>query len=173
MKGQDVIKVKTSTRGVIKNGVAYSQGKSNKIDNIGMEVHGLDELFEDLMNLGDDAIFQLSEPSIKAANVVLEAAKAKVSVDNGDLQRALKVTAPGRKRGHAYQVFARVGFGKGASHGVALELGHKLYSHNKEVGAVKERPFLRPAADESAEKVADIITNAINNILEEFGAKDR
>lgn len=136
-----------------------------------VEIDGLDELIKAFAGLGENAIYKLGEPSTQAAQVVLNKAKPKIHDVTGELNKNLKVTKPGKQKSGSYKVFAKVGFGKGAMHGVPLELGHKLVIHGNQVGAVKERPFLRPAADESKEAVANILTDAMNEILDQMGGK--
>ena len=140
--------------------------------NHGFYIEGLDELIKDFAELGEDAIYRLSEPSVDAANIVLAKAMQKTNDITGDLDRALKVTKPGNKKGRAYRIFAKVGFTKKGMHGVPLELGHRLYFMGKKTNSdVAPRPFLRPAADESKDEVANIMAAAMNEIIKEFGDK--
>ena len=143
-------------------------GRGTKVN--GVSIDGLDELCEAFAQLGEDAVYKLSGPSVDAANVVLNRARAKINDVSGDLAAGLKVTKPGKSKGHAYRIIAKVGFGKGAQHGVPLELGHNLVLFGNETDKhVKERPFLRPAADESKNEVTDIMADAMNKILDEMG----
>jgi hypothetical protein len=145
-----------------------SHGKNHYFN---VDVEGVDEILKAFNELGEDAILKLSEPSIKAAEVVLNKAKAKINDDMGDLKNALYVAKPGRGKStnkRAYQIFAKVSFGKGGMHGVPLELGHKLVSYGKKTDThIKEKPFLIPAADESKEEVASIMEDAMKRIIDE------
>jgi len=139
----------------------------------GVQIEGLDELCKAFAELGEDAIFKLSDPSVEGAELVLSRAKPKIHKVSGDLVNALKVKKPGKQKNKkAYKIFASLTFGKGGMHGVPLELGHRLYFFGKKTyKTVAEKPFLRPAADESKEEVANIMTDAMNKILEEWGDK--
>lgn len=162
MKGQEIGSVSTKK-------IITSTGTRNQTT--GFKIEGLEELIKSFASLGEDAIYKLSEPSVRAANVVLEKARSKTHDISGDLDLNLKVTKPGKQKNKkAYRIFAKVGFGKGAMYGVPLELGHRLvYFGKKTLKTVKERPFLRPAADESKDEVAQIMTDAMNKILNEWG----
>ena len=172
MKGQDIASVSTQR-------IITTTGTRNQFSNV--KIEGLDELCKAFAELGEDALFKLSEPSVKAANIVLQRAKAKTHDVTGELDRALTVKKPGNQNRYvhgvnvshkAYKIFARVTFGKGGMHGVPLELGHRLYFFGKKTyKTVAEKPFLRPAADESKDEVIGIITDAMNEILQEWGDK--
>jgi HK97 gp10 family phage protein len=170
MQGQSIARLTT----VKKSGQNHAVG-------ISLGVEGLDELMRDFMALGEDAVLKLAEPSVEAATVVMEKARSNIHDITGTLSSSLKVTKPGtRQRGHAYVVIATVGFsqkkmnGSGGSgyYGAQLELGHKLVIRGKTVGSVAGHPFLRPAADSTKEQVVGIMTDAMNDILNEFGKKD-
>jgi len=164
MKGQEIASVSTK-RGKTKTGTRnYFSG---------VEIEGLDELCEAFRSLGEDAIFKLSDPSVEGAELVLSRVKPKIHKVSGELVNALRVKKPGKQKNKkAYRIFASLTFGKGGMHGVPLELGHRLYFFGKKTyRSVAEKPFLRPAADESKEEVANILTDAMNKILEEWGDK--
>lgn len=163
MKGQEIIKVNYQKQDKSKNW----QGR--KV--VDFEVEGLEELIKAFADLGTDAIYKLAEPSVEAAEVVLRKARANINDDTGELSMALKITKPGRSRSKkAYRIFAKIGFAKGAQHGVPLELGHRLWFFGKKtLRDVPEKPFLRPAADESKQEVADIMANGMNKVLAEWG----
>jgi HK97 gp10 family phage protein len=161
VKGQEVVKT-----------TYVKKGNKNAITSF--KIEGLEELIESFVKLGEDAISELSEPSVKAAEVVLNRARQKIHDVTGDLRSALKVTKPGKQENKkAFRTFAKVGFGRGAQHGVPLELGHRLvFFGKKTLHTVKERPFLRPAADESKDEVVQIMVDAMNTILDNWG-KDK
>jgi len=54
------------------------------------------------------------------------------------------------------------------NYGAQVELGHRLVINGKEVGHVKARPYLRPAADNSKEEVIRLVAQAMNRALEHF-----
>ena len=132
------------------------------------EIDGLDELMEAFAKLGDDAMPYLKEAADKAGEVVLAKTKAKAPVLSGKLRDSLKLGKMTLKKGK-YTIYSRVTFSKGAAYGVPLELGHRLMRAGKQTGTVKEKPFMRPAADESKNEVVDIITAAMNKALDEMG----
>ncbi|MCK9518046.1 MAG: hypothetical protein M0R74_03300 [Dehalococcoidia bacterium] len=159
MKGQEIASVTATSKGKFK-GSSYSNVK----------IEGLDELCEAFAKLGEDAIYKLSEPSVRAAKLVCARATSKIHDVTGALGLSLTVKNPGKQKNKkAYKIFASVTFGKGGAHGVPLELGHRLVVNGKKVGTVKERPFLRPAADESKEEVIGIMADAMNKVLDEMG----
>jgi HK97 gp10 family phage protein len=160
IKAQEIAKITTQKK-----------GRTNHIQGFDMEVEGIEELMEAFAQLSEDAILKLSDPSVEAAKIVLEKAKSKTNDLTGELDKNLKITKPGRRKGRAYQVFAKVGFGEKAMHGVPLELGHRIMRDGKQIGTVKEKPFLRPAADETKGKVVEIMVNAMNKILDEMGGR--
>lgn len=140
------------------------------------EIEGLDELIKAFSALGADALYKLSEPSVEAAQIVCNRAKAKINDDTGNLKNNIIVKKPGRSRNkQKYQIFAKVTlkgsrYGSGGQYGVPLELGHRLYFFGKKTNTeVKERPFLRPAADESKDEVANIMAAGMNKVLDEWG----
>ena len=149
------------------------QGRSYKY--AGVEVEGLEELVKAFNALPDDAIFKLGPATIEGANLIAERAKTKINniPDNKDLRDKIKVRKPGRRPKKKYQIFANVylqGGKNGGQYGVPLELGHRLvYFGNKTYRHVAARPFMRPAADESKDKVRDILAKAMNEIIEEMG----
>lgn len=137
------------------------------------EFDGLDDLIRAFAKLGDDALPKLREASIAASEKVLYKAKQKLEphYKSGDLFHALKVIKPTNSSKTSYKIYARVSFSKTGTHGVPLELGHKLVINGNKVGTVKEVPFLRPAADESKEQVANDIAAAMNKALDEMGGR--
>lgn len=137
------------------------------------KVEGLDELLKACKNMPDKVVPYMETASLKGAKKVLARAKAKVLPHRktGALLKSLKVNTPKRRNTpkYKYNVFSRVYFTYKGRHGVPLELGHRIVRNGKKIGTVKEKPFLRPAADESTEEVMTAITEALNKALEEFG----
>lgn len=166
MKGQEIVKVNYLKQDKSKNW----QGR--KV--VDFEVEGLDELIKAFAELGTDAIYKLADPSVEAAELVLERAKSRINDKTGELENALEVKKPGRQSKHlkkAYRIFAKVGFKpRQGMHGVPLELGHRLYFMGKKtLKDVEPKPFLRPAADESKDEVANIMAAGMNKVLDEWG----
>lgn len=145
------------------------KGRASKVSSFSIE--GLDELIQAFAQLPDDAIHKLSAPSVDAAEKVAERAKSKVRNRTGDLANAITVKKPGKpKNKKAYQIFAKVSFKKEGMHGVPLELGHRLWYFGKPTYSnVPEKPFMRPAADESKEEVAGIMAEAMRSTIDEMG----
>jgi|GEM_PF-2012241 phage protein, HK97 gp10 family len=163
MKGQNAISVSSS----------HKSGGKNHAEGVSLSFEGFDETVKAFNALNnEDLIFRLSEPSVKGAEIIADKARSKINNITGDLARSIKVHKPGRKKGKAYQIFARVGFNQkgtdGGYYGAARELGHQIVEKNGRIaGEVSEHPFLRPAADESQEEVANIIVDAMIQIITE------
>ena len=137
-----------------------------------MKLEGLDDLIKDFSKLSEDAYEALRPSATEAAEIVLDKARRNVRDKAGTLSRSLKIIKPGKKKAKSGVIYARVTFGKDAAYGVPLELGHRLvYFGKKTYQHVNERPFLRPAADESKEDVADIMAAGMNKVLDEWGEK--
>lgn len=135
-----------------------------------LKFEGLEDLMKEFSKLGEDAYEALRPSATEAAEIVLERARRNIRDRTGTLSRSLKIIKPGKKKAKSGVVYARVTFGKDASYGVPLELGHRLvFMGKKTYKHVKERPFLRPAADESKEDVAKIMATGMNKILDEWG----
>lgn len=125
---------------------------------------------KEFSKLGENAYEALRPSATKAAEIVLERARGNIRDRTGTLSRSLKIIKPGKKKAKSGVIYARVTFGKDAAYGVPLELGHRLvYFGKKTYKKVNERPFLRPAADESKEEVANIMAAGMNKILDEWG----
>lgn len=135
-----------------------------------IEIEGLDELILACANLQEDAMKYIKDSSDKAGNVVLDRVKQKAPVKTGNLKSKLKLGKAKVSSKYPYRVFSKVTTAKGAAYMVPLELGHQLVYFGQETNAqVKPKPFLRPAADESKDEVANIIAAAMNEALDKFG----
>lgn len=132
-------------------------------------VEGLDELIKAFMKLGDEAMPYVKDGANEAGAHVLSKAKAKVSVRTGNLKNRLKLSKAKISGKYPYRVSSKVTARKGAAYMVPLELGHRLVIKGKTAGAVKERPFLRPAADESKDEVVSVISRSLDKALKEMG----
>lgn len=66
-------------------------------------------------------------------------------------------------------VSADVGFDKRAGNApLWVEYGHRMVGHDKkQIGEVPAHPFMRPAADASAEGAIEAFTDSLNNTLRE------
>lgn len=148
-------------------------------DSFEFKIDGLDDLVRDLQAFGDAGIRRL-KPALKDATEIIAAtARMKAPVGTRTEEAALKkggiklkngiVVKVSNYRKGSYKVSGYIGLAPGAAHGVPVELGHRLvYFGRKTLRHVAERPFLRPAADESKNAVATIMTEAINQALEEL-----
>jgi len=135
-----------------------------------LKFEGLEDLMKEFSKLGENAYEALRPSATEAAEIVLERARGNIRDRTGTLSRSLKIIKPGKKKAKSGVIYARVTFGKDAAYGVPLELGHRLvYFGKKTYKKVNERPFLRPAADESKEEVANIMATGMNKILDEWG----
>jgi len=132
-------------------------------------VEGLDELISAFQKLGDEAIPYLLHGSDEAGGKVLQRAMSKVSVDSGNVKQRLKVVKAKKSAKYPYRVFSKVTFSSEAAYAVPLELGHRIVIEGSNVGVSKERPFLRPAADESKDAVVNTIAASMNKALSEMG----
>ena len=136
---------------------------------IEFEIDGLDELIRDFTKLGDNALPYLYDSATEATNYVLNKAREKVPVRTGVLKKSLTARKISKSKKYPYRVFGSVTFKPKGYYGVFVELGHKLKIQGNTVGTVKEKPFLRPAADESRSEVGRIIAKGLNKALEKFG----
>ena len=135
-----------------------------------LKFEGLEDLMKEFSKLGENAYEALRPSATEAAEIVLERVRGNIRDRTGTLSRSLKIIKPGKKKAKSGVIYARVTFGKDAAYGVPLELGHRfVYFGKKTYKKVNERPFLRPAADESKEEVANIMATGMNKILDEWG----
>lgn len=134
----------------------------------GTDIVGLEELIRAFEDIGNEAMPRLKQAADAAGAVILAKTKAKVPVATGNLRAGLKLKIyPVR-----FDVFittSHVTFPSRIKYGVPLELGHKLWIHRKKYKPVEEKPYLRPAADESTEQVLSIMVAAMNKALAEIG----
>ena len=134
------------------------------------KVEGLNELIKAFAALGDEAISEIIPVSIAGAEIVQRRAKSNVN-STGKLDKAIKVSKPTKSSIRKYTIYSRVRIAKSGAYGIPLELGHKLVRNGNTVGTVRERPFLRPAADESKGEVLGLITGAMNITIQKMGGK--
>ena len=159
------------------------------------DVSGLEDLLKAFKKLPDEAVVYLEKAANTSANIIHKKAVAKVPVgkrdtkyhtgqfekynhEAGNLKKNIKMGKVSRRRKNKYYLYSRVYIGhgslktSGAAYGTPLELGHKLVLFGNKTGKhVQERPFLRPAADESKDEVINLYTDALNRALIDFGKK--
>jgi hypothetical protein len=136
-----------------------------------VKIEGLDELIRDLAGFGDRAMPYIIKASNEAGDIVLQRAKARVPSKSGDLRDNLQLQQANNK--YKNVAFSKVIIPSNVAYGVPLELGHKIRNRKNGpvYGQVKERPFLRPAADESKAKVREIVKESMYKAMEELGDK--
>jgi HK97 gp10 family phage protein len=140
------------------------------------EIEGLNELIKALEGFTDQAMPYVKDASNEGGAVVLEKAKELVPTDTKNLKEHLVLRKVSTINPNKPIAFSRVTAKKGAAYYIPLELGHNLVSRTRKIlgqgatiGFVKARPFLRPAADISKNKVVDITVNALNKALDNIG----
>jgi len=132
------------------------------------EVVGLNELVKAFAELGGEAVELIVPVSVAGAKIVQGRARANVN-SKGALDKAIKVSKPTKSSRSKHKVYSKVQIGKKGAYGIPLELGHKLVRNGRTVGTVREKPFLRPAADESKDEVLSLITGAMNKAIDGMG----
>ncbi len=132
------------------------------------EIVGLKELVKDLSKFGDEAIIAISPVVDSAGDIVLAKTKEKVPTRSGRLKDSLFLRRPKPKKMIAKNTLT---WGKDVrAYAAAVELGHELVSFGKRTGKrIAARPFLRPGADESKEKVFRMLIAGMDKILKKFG----
>lgn len=134
-----------------------------------VKIEGLDALILKTEQIADKAMPAMGITSKAAAEMVMRRAQAKVRVDTGKLRSLLKVAAQ-KTKDPKTSVAYKVTFAKGGAYGIPLELGHDLmYMGHPTRTKVEARPFLRPAADESADEVVGMFIKAMNAELDKWG----
>lgn len=153
------------------------------VDGSWVQVDGIEEAIIALDKITDEeANAMVVAGSKDAAEVVLNKAKQYVPVDTGALRDSLEVkqvrVRSARYSRHLSQPvftvgprYVRYNQKGGVNYGHLVELGHGLKVHGGKwyVADVKAKPFLRPAADNSAGEVERIIMEAIDKTLKMFG----
>lgn len=135
-----------------------------------IEIEGLDELIKAFLELPDESLKYIKEGSMEAAQIVCNKAKQLAPVDTGKTKDLLYVRKPKASKKSKYKILSVIAAKKGAAAIGPLELGHRLvYMGHKTLKTVAPRPFLRTAADENKDNVANIIANSMNSALEKMG----
>lgn len=137
---------------------------------------GLDELIKDLGKFALDAMPALNGASVSCAQVILPRAIAKAPKGKtGMLAKSIKLKKIKLKSGAVStqaQITCKGTVGEDdAWYGVQVELGHRIMRNKMQVGHADEHPFLRPAADESKDEVADIMIGTMNKEMGRLGDK--
>lgn len=132
------------------------------------KISGLEELLKAFKDLPDDAIKNLEPAADQAGDLLLTRAKQKVPVESGKLKSSLCMKKPTTGR---FMVSRVITWGDDVrEYAAPVELGHKLVLFGRSTDKrVKERPFLRPAADESKNEVFKIMKQAIAKTIDEMG----
>jgi HK97 gp10 family phage protein len=132
------------------------------------EIIGLKELIKAFEQFGDIAVEELRKKVDEAGEILLEATKAKVPVKSGKLRDSLYLKRPTSKKWVIANILT---WGDDVrDYAAPLELGHHLVFMGHDTDRrVPAYPFLRPAADESREKVFKIIIEGFDNSLEKLG----
>ena len=99
----------------------------------------------------------LNRAAKKGAEVILH--RAEINAPTGrtwDLRKSLLVK---RKKGEPGRVLFHIGFKLPEGHAAHLvEFGHRLVVRGKFIGHVPAHPFLRPAIEESRDRVLQVIS---------------
>ncbi len=133
--------------------------------NVSFKVTGLDALQAQLDELGAEvAVRALARSARKAFEPVLEAAKSLVSADRGELREAISITTKKPSSGDAVVVVG-LKIGKGAA--VAGSVSPSSRWHFVEFGTahMPAHPFLRPAMDQNAEKVLELLKTELEKSI--------
>jgi len=133
---------------------------------ITLNIEGAKELERKLLSFEPKLGRKIIRQALRnAAKPILNAAKANVPVDTGDLKKSLKVKAM-RKRRHSYGVMIATSVGWFA--------GNEFYGAFLEFGTSKmaARPFVRPAFDTEKENAEKIIKNDLQHGIEVVGASN-
>lgn len=138
------------------------------------EVEGLTELMKAFAELGDDAMPYVQKAAWEGGSLVLQRAKNKIPIRTGRAHYALKLRKMNVKPGK-YYLFHSVTYatrGEDSAPYIApLEFGHDIKSKGRVTGHVKERPFMRPAADISKDDVVNIVKKHVGTALDKMGGE--
>lgn len=139
-----------------------------------LQILGLHETIKAFVKLGSEYIDYLKQGADEATEFVFEKAKQKIPIGdakNGHLRERLRRSKAVIRKDRQFKVYTRIYVSQGGAYHVPLELGHGLVIHGQKVGYVSERPFLRPAADESKQECAAIMTKWMDKALKNAGEK--
>lgn len=136
------------------------------------EVVGLEELIKDLEKFGAEALKEIQPEVDNAGDILLEATKRKVPVNTGKLRDSLYLKRPRITKTSVKYANILTWGDDVRAYAAPLELGHGLvYMGRKTSQYVQPRKFLRPAADESREKIFSTIIGGMDKALKKLGDK--
>jgi HK97 gp10 family phage protein len=130
----------------------------------GISVEGIDKALKELGKLEDKVgKKQIKKIVRKAGKVIEKKAKQNVPVDTGSLKKSIKVKAIAHSADHAYSVVGPSVSGKNVGHhGHLVEFGTRDKNGNQKN---KPQPFLKPAVDESADEVQQVMADELKKVL--------
>lgn len=131
-------------------------------------IEGLDELIRDLRKFPDEAKVKLQPKVNKGGDILLNKTREKVPKNTGALAESLYVKQNNRKK---YFIGNTLTWGDDVrDYAAAVELGHGLKMYGQDTGVyIHEQPFLRPAADESADEVFKLLIDGMDEALSGLG----
>jgi len=136
-----------------------------------IKIEGLDELMKQVQGLGDKAMPYLQDGANRAGELILNRTRSRAPVLTGKLRDNLQLKPAKIDAKYRYKTMATVWFSDDTQYGIYVELGHRVMRGGKQVGKAGERPFLRPAADESKKEAIEIMRDAMNKALKEHGGE--
>lgn len=148
---------------------------------INFKIDGLEELIKQLPPLTNNAMNRLEDAANRGGNIILQKAISKAPIGykkvngslemSGKLMENLKWKPAKSNQQQKFKTSGYVWFSDDTKYGIYVELGHKLVRNGKTIKTVQEKPFLRPAADESRTKVRNIMTDALNDVIKNYGGE--
>ncbi len=121
-------------------------------------VNQIDQVLKGLPNQLQHRVLQAAHA--EASNPLLAKAKSIVPVRTGKLKNSISVNKPSITRASQIGI-VEVG-PMGVNYGSFVEFGHNLVTRSGvKIGFVKERPYLKPAFDQTKGIVIQNITNSI------------
>jgi len=134
------------------------------------EIEGLKDFIKDLEGFTKDAEKEMVPFVDKSGDLLLSKTKQKVNVDTGKLKNSLFLRRLRPRNGVTRNILT---WGDDVrDYAAPLELGHNLVLFGKRtLKHIAARPFMRPAADESKEKVFKTLIIGLNIIINKLGDK--
>ena len=127
------------------------------------EIQGMTELQKLFEQMPDELQRELESAVDEMGDVVLKKAQA---IAPGDLKNGIEKKTVTSKNG---RISGYLTLKRGFGYGVPVELGHKLVAWGRKTDRhINERPYLRPAADESIDEAERIALAATDRILQRF-----
>lgn len=131
---------------------------------ITIDTKDFDAFFKGLKELPEAAMLEIMSGLDSAAQVVFVKALEKAPVRTGAIKNSIK-----KQRAKRKGLYASSAVKLTDTRAIPLELGHRVISHGKIAGVAKERPFLRPAFDESKDEVEKKLVDAFNRAMDKMG----